>query len=715
MSNPFAGRKLAARAAAPQFPQRRAKLYADGGKTSVFRADDPKFDPGVFDKRGSGTIRVTPRGDEVDAGDVKAYDKMRDNRLKDERDHDENRVYPPDRYRGRDFRFRRGGRVPRKLPGFLFGGLFGGDSGSGGSSSTYQTTGSNSNTSSTSQGYNDLMNSVFGRAAGLLNNPVPVYNGSPVAPLTYDQTTAMGNIRANQGNWSPFFNQANQTLGQVSGGYNPNAGENYVQQAGSMPTGTQAASPFLSAAAQTAPGNIGAYMSPYTSAVTDRIAELGNRNLTENILPAVNDTFTGGDAAQFGRERHADITGRAIRDTQDSILGAQANALEQGYNEAGNLFTSDANRAAGLAGTAGTIANQDTATKAGVGQTAANVQGANTNSGLAIANGQTGLGQATQQAGLTDAQALLTSGNQQQQQNQNENNWNYNVWQNAQQYPYQQLQFAQGIANGWQGLPMTTTSNSTSYGQSSMTQPQGSPFGQIAGLGLAGASLLGSGGLSGLFGAGAGMTAANPAATMSSYSMYPGAYTNPGFPVTAAQGGMIPTVAQMRKRSGMKGTQPTGMPGMPPMAPPNPQMKQPNGQMYARGGSVAHPFPHMPRKGVPGNPFYSADDFADGGEVPGYGIGGDVGSVLGKLAGAYFGGPFGAMLGGMGGKELGSLLPFAEGGSVFSQGAISDEERAMLSQGKFPSRLYSQGALSDRDREILSNASPVRRARGGVV
>ncbi len=71
------------------------------------------------------------------------------------------------------------------------------------------------------------------------------------------------------------------------------------------------------------------YMDPYTAGVVDRIAELGDRNLMENILPGVNDTFTA--AGQFGGDRNADFEGRAIRDTTKEIAGAQAGALEHGF------------------------------------------------------------------------------------------------------------------------------------------------------------------------------------------------------------------------------------------------------------------------------------------------------------------------------------------------------------------------------------------------
>lgn len=74
------------------------------------------------------------------------------------------------------------------------------------------------------------------------------------------------------------------------------------------------------------------FMSPYTTGVVDRIADLGARNLSEKLLPEVNDTFIR--AGQFGSSRNADFTLRALRDTNESVLGQQATALENAQKSA---------------------------------------------------------------------------------------------------------------------------------------------------------------------------------------------------------------------------------------------------------------------------------------------------------------------------------------------------------------------------------------------
>lgn len=117
------------------------------------------------------------------------------------------------------------------------------------------------------------------------------------------------------------------------------------------------AAPFINAGTQSFAQNAGAYMSPYTSGVVDEISRLGARNLSENLLPAVNSTFTGG--GQFGSSRNADFTARAVRDANESILGQQRQALESGYRTAADIYGQDAARQIQAAQTAGSLTSSD--------------------------------------------------------------------------------------------------------------------------------------------------------------------------------------------------------------------------------------------------------------------------------------------------------------------------------------------------------------------
>lgn len=141
------------------------------------------------------------------------------------------------------------------------------------------------------------------------------------------------------------------------------AAQPYISQAGQTTAQSlaeralTAASPYLQGAAQTSASQIGQYMSPYQQGVLDVIARQGARNLQENILPQVSESFI--KAGQFGSSRMGDIGSRAIRDTQEAVLNAQAQAAQQGYGQALSAAQADLARQAQLAGTVGSISGAD--------------------------------------------------------------------------------------------------------------------------------------------------------------------------------------------------------------------------------------------------------------------------------------------------------------------------------------------------------------------
>jgi len=179
--------------------------------------------------------------------------------------------------------------------------------------------------------------------------------------------------------------------------------------------------PYLNTASQTVPQAISQYMSPYTDSVVNRIAQLGQRNLTENLLPQVNSTFTG--AGQFGSTRSSDFTNQALRNANESILGQQASALESGYQNAGQLALQDLTR-------------------------------------------QASLGQLQQQLGYQDASMLDTMGQQQQAQMQKNMDLANQDYTNQLNYTKQQLSFLSDIIRGQQvgstGFSSTTAPSAAS-------------------------------------------------------------------------------------------------------------------------------------------------------------------------------------------------------------------------------------------------------------
>lgn len=492
---------------------------------------------------------------------------------------------------------KRGGRATPK--GYFLGGLF--DSTPASSSSQ-----TNSTQSTTyDPAYTNLLDQTLNTASNLENTPYTPYTGELVAGLTPDQQASYQAVQNAQGSSVPYTSAAGSNLNTAGGINQSTAAQPYFNNASQMPTASQAAQPYLNQASSTAPSNISNYMSPYTSSVVNNIATLGDQNLTENVLPAISDEFTGGGAAQFGLNRAAYVTDNAIRNNENTILGNQANALESGYNTAGSLYESDANRAATNASTAGGLANTSINTTAGLGTDVANTASATQQGQIATGNAQAGLGTTIQNNALTGASALNTAGTQQQTQQQNVDTANQQQFQNQQNYPFQLLNWAQGVGTGWQ-LPSTTTGSSTT--NATVNPSQGSPFGQVVG----GLSALGS-----LFGPSP--TPGNKrGGLIKGYAR--GGSLKPHF----AAGGYAPTVQGIRNGSMQnRRAPPWGNPGAAPMAQPQ-MMGRPapmNMQSAPRqlGGlpqaPLANPTPMQPLMRKRGGHF-SKRKFAEGGDVP---------------------------------------------------------------------------------------------------
>jgi hypothetical protein len=289
-------------------------------------------------------------------------------------------------------------------------------------------------------------------ASNIANRPYEAYAAPTVAELSPLQQQAYSQVQANQGNWQGGMDAAQSgmagmatkgtadTLRSEQGAYlrpgmvdqNLNAGQDYWSQAGGLNAvsaaqpymnqaanttaqalsdrALNAANPYLQAASQSSASNVNDYMNPYNQNVTDQIAKLGARNLSENLLPAVSDSFI--KAGQFGGTRMGEFGSRALRDTQDSILGQQAQALQSGYGQAMGASQADLARQGQLAGTVGSISGADLSrTLQGASQygslagQAGSLTGQQQQNLTSLGSAQTGAGQAQQQYGINAAQA----------------------------------------------------------------------------------------------------------------------------------------------------------------------------------------------------------------------------------------------------------------------------------------------------------------------
>lgn len=363
------------------------------------------------------------------------------------------------------------------------------------------------------QGY---VTNLLGQAQTIAAQPYQQFPGPEIAGFTPDQTQAFSNIENMPSTYQPTMDAAvgsaaagantaggiyNAGAGQINAAssYNPlaavapylGAASQYNSAAASQPWLNQAAG-FQNAAANAAtPQGIQSYMSPYTNSVVQGLEGEANQNWNQNIMPGVNDKFVG--SGQYGSGRNAQVLGQAAGNFQTGLSANVANALETGYNTAGQ-------QAQAQAGILGNLANSSLtgATDAGNAQSAqignlinqANVAGTGTqnqasnllsqgNALGSLAATQAGeqastgtqlgaLGNLEQTQGLAQNNALQAVGQQQQQLNQSNLTQAQTDWQNQVNWPASQTEYLNqiirglpaptAVTTGTQGTPAYTTS-----------------------------------------------------------------------------------------------------------------------------------------------------------------------------------------------------------------------------------------------------------------
>ena len=162
--------------------------------------------------------------------------------------------------------------------------------------------------------------------------------------------------------------------------------------------------------------NVRQYMNPYQQFVVNQIAEEGNRNFQENVLPALEARFV--KLGRFGGGKHAQMALRAARDLQHEILNRQQQALASGYQQAGQFYNA---------------------------QQARELEAANQLNSLAAAR---------QGSRLADVATLENQGRYQQQQNQAALDARYQNFLRELEHPMNRLSFQSGIMQGmpYQGI-----------------------------------------------------------------------------------------------------------------------------------------------------------------------------------------------------------------------------------------------------------------------
>ena len=294
--------------------------------------------------------------------------------------------------------------------------------------------------------YTNYAMDILANQRAVSTNPYATYQGPRVADFTPTQQKAFGQTETAAGAYQPLLGEATTA----------------AQAAAAAPGALNVAQPYLTQAGQTSVSNIGSYMNPYNEAVTNRIAELGTRNLTENILPEVEGRYI--KAGQLGFGGRGGLggtpsgmmtdTSRAVRDVSADILAQQTAALQSGYNQAAGLAGTDLSRFGTLANTAG-----------GLAQTQQQQQ-------LAASGALSNLGARAQDLGLTGANAIAGVGTLQQQQGQRNLDVAYGDFLRQQGYPQEQIN---NMVNAFKGVASGVPSATMDYGLSPSSVKQEYP------------------------------------------------------------------------------------------------------------------------------------------------------------------------------------------------------------------------------------------------
>jgi hypothetical protein len=311
---------------------------------------------------------------------------------------------------------------------------------------------------------NYAMDILSGQQA-IANRPYATAPMPRVAGFTPLQDKSFGLTETAAGAYQPYLSQATTA----------------AQAAANAPGALNVAQPYLTEAGKTSVSNIGSYMNPYNDAVTNRIAELGTRNLSENILPQIEGRYIQAGQLGFGSRDGLGgtpsgmmtDTSRAVRDVSADILAQQTAALQSGYNQAAGLAGTDLSRFGTLANTAG-----------GLAQTQQQQQ-------LAASGALSNLGEQALTLGLTGAGAIGNVGALQQQQGQKNLDVAYSDFLRQQGYEQDQIN---NLLKTFQGVASGVPSASQEYGLSpSGVQQQYSSTGKdIASALTAAAGIVGS-------------------------------------------------------------------------------------------------------------------------------------------------------------------------------------------------------------------------------
>lgn len=417
-----------------------------------------------------------------------------------------------------------------------------------------------STTASMPAWYNDFVQGVVAKGNAIAAEPFQAYGAPRIAGFTDTQQQAFGNIAANQGAYKgtlasgtagvqsamgqsgldsaapylgaaagksgsgaamPYLGAASGInasaaaapyLGAAAGMNGAAAASGYFNDARGL-SGSSAAQPYAAQAGQNFTGsNVQDYMNPYIDNVVNRTGTMAARQLSEKLMPGINQDFIR--AGQYGSTRMMGEVGDAVRDVNDSMTEQIGTLYSQGYRDAGQMFGQDAQRQATLAGTmgqltnaeqsnlsqmgqaagqltnqgqanlaqigattgslanqqqsnlaqmgatAGSLTNQEGQNLANIGQIAGNLDQAGINSTITGGKALSDMALTGQTMDLKDSAALLNAGTAQQTLDQQNMDLAYKDFVEQRDYPQNQLNYVSNLVRGYT-MPQSTTTTST--------------------------------------------------------------------------------------------------------------------------------------------------------------------------------------------------------------------------------------------------------------
>lgn len=274
------------------------------------------------------------------------------------------------------------------------------------------------------QWFSDFQQGIAAKGNAIAAQPYEAYGQPRIQDFTKDQIDSFNLTRNGVGK------ESNAIYGAMTNAMN----------AGRNADALGDASGYLNKANQGANTQVQNYMNPYNEAVTNRIADMGARNLSEKLMPAINQDFIR--AGQYGSAGQMNEVGKALRDTQESVLAQQSQVLQEGYGQAMTAAQNDLQRYGQLGQTAGNLSNADSNTQIDASKVAG------------------GLGTIAQDARYQDINATGAVGNAIQDMGQANLDMAYKDFVEQRDYQKDQLGWVNNLIKGYQ-MPVSTFESKT--------------------------------------------------------------------------------------------------------------------------------------------------------------------------------------------------------------------------------------------------------------